>query len=171
MINLEKVVKMKLVYGKSALDWDANKGTGSDFVLDVSVFTNGVNTTLLQDECFAFYNNELSPSGTAIGAYDATITVDFSRFSLLISAAIFMATIHKRNEYKRNFGQECSPQPHLFNATTNEEVAKYKLKEDFPAETAVEYKRLYHHGREWKVWAMCIDNKCGLDYFVNKYIG
>ena len=54
-------------------------------------------------------------------------------------------------------------------AETNKEIAKYELDEDFSAETAVEFGRLYKKDGEWRFQAVGTGFKTGLDAFVNKY--
>lgn len=82
---------------------------------------------------------------------------------------IFTVTIHNAEERRQNFGQVRNAYIRIYDAQTNEEIAKYDLDEDFSIETAVEFGRLYRHNGLWKFEASGIGHKGGLQFFVNKY--
>jgi tellurium resistance protein TerD len=138
---------------------------------------------LPKDEFFVFYNNPLSPDqavqssgddttgGNSDGGDDETLTVDLTKVDPNIQEIIFTVTIHEAEARKQNFGQVHNSYIRIYNAATNEEIARYDLDEDFSIETAVEFGRLYKRGSEWKFEAMGIGYKGGLQYFVDKYIG
>ena len=88
-----------------------------------------------------------------------------------IQEIIFTVTIHEAAARKQNFGQVHNSYIRIYNANTNEEIAKYDLDEDFSVETAVEFGRLYRRGGEWKFEAMGVGYKGGLQFFVDKYVG
>jgi tellurium resistance protein TerD len=182
-INLTKGQRIEIGLSKVGvgLGWDPNEGTGFDFDLDASAFMLGGNKKLPQDEYFVFYNNPVSPDGavessgddTTGGSSDGddeTLTVDLSKIDPKIQEIIFTVTIHDYENRKQNFGQVRNSFIRIYNAQTNEEIAKYELDEDFSVETAVEFGRLYKRGAEWKFEAMGIGYKGGLQYFVNKYL-
>lgn len=185
MINLEKGQRIEIALAKVGvgLGWDPNEGTGYDFDLDASAFMLGSNKKLPQDEFFVFYNNQKSPDGAvessgddttggnSDGGDDETVFVDLKKVDSRIQEIIFTVTIHKAEERKQNFGQVRNSYIRIYNAVTNEEIAKYDLDEDFSVETAVEFGRLYRRGSDWKFEAMGIGYKGGLQYFVNKYVG
>jgi tellurium resistance protein TerD len=100
---------------------------------------------------------------------DETLKVDLSKVPAEVQAIIFTVTIHDYEVRKQNFGQVRNSFIRIYNAQTNEEIAKYELDEDFSVETAVEFGRLYKHNGEWKFEAMGIGYKGGLEYFCNKY--
>jgi tellurium resistance protein TerD len=181
-INLTKGQRIEIGLSKVGvgLGWDPNKGTGFDFDLDASAFMLGENKKLPQDEYFVFYNNPLSPDGsvessgddTTGGSSDGddeTLTVDLNKIDAKIQEIVFTVTIHDYETRKQNFGQVRNSFIRIYNAQTNEEIAKYELDEDFSIETAVEFGRLYKRGGEWKFEAMGIGYKGGLQYFVDKY--
>jgi tellurium resistance protein TerD len=97
--------------------------------------------------------------------------VDLTKVDPNIQEIIFTVTIHEAEARKQNFGQVHNSYIRIYNAATNEEIARYDLDEDFSIETAVEFGRLYKRGSEWKFEAMGIGYKGGLQYFVDKYIG
>lgn len=182
-INLTKGQRIEIGLSKVGvgLGWDPNPGTGFDFDLDASAFMLGENKKLPKDEYFVFYNNPLSPDGAVESSGDdltggnsdgddETLTVDLSKVAPSIAEIVFTVTIHDFETRKQNFGQVRNSFIRIYNAQTNEEIAKYELDEDFSVETAVEFGRLYKKNNEWKFEAMGIGYKGGLQYFVDKYV-
>lgn len=185
MINLEKGQRISMDRGLTlvgvGLGWDPNTGTGYDFDLDASAFMVGGNGHIPTDNYFVFYNNPKSPDGSvestgddltggsSDGGDDETINVDLTKVDSQIQEIIFTATIYKAEERRQNFGQVRNSYIRIYDAKTNNEIARYDLDEDFSIETAVEFGRLYRHGSEWKFEAMGIGNKGGLQSLVNKY--
>ena len=184
-INLSKGERLNLKSGLSkvgvGLGWDPNQSTGFDFDLDASAFMLGANNKVPKDEFFVFYNNPKSPDGavessgddTTGGSSDGddeTLTVDLSKVDPRVTEIIFTVTIHDYETRKQNFGQVRNSFIRIYDAQTNEEIAKYELDEDFSIETAVEFGRLYKKGSEWKFEARGAGYKGGLQYFVDKYV-
>lgn len=106
---------------------------------------------------------------TSDGDYDEIIDIDLSKVDPKIQEIVFSVTIHDFEGRRQNFGQVRNSFICIYNAQTNEEIAKYELDEDFSVETAVEFGRLYKRNSEWKFEAMGIGYKGGLDFFVKKY--
>ncbi len=181
-INLQKGQRIEIGLSKVGigLGWDPNEGTGSAFDLDASAFMLGMNKKIPQDEFFVFYNNQKSPDGAVESSGDdltggnsdgddETLTVDIAKLDPKIQEIVFTVTIHEYETRRQNFGQVRNSFIRIYNAQTNEEIAKYELDEDFSVETAVEFGRIYKRGTEWKFEAMGIGYKGGLQYFVSKY--
>lgn len=182
-INLQKgqrvdVGLMKVGVG---LGWDPNEGTGYEFDLDASAFMLASNKKLPSDDFFIFYNNPVSPdkavessgddrTGGSSDGDDETLTVDLSKVDLRVQEILFTVTIHEAEARKQNFGQVHNSFIRIYNANTNEEIAKYELDEDFSIETAIEFGRLYRRGNEWKFEAMGIGYNGGLQFFVDRYV-
>ena len=185
MINLQKGQCIEIGLSKVGvgLGWDPNQSTGYDFDLDASAFMLGENGKLPQDEFFVFYNNPLSPDqavessgddmtgGNSDGGDDETLSVDLTKIDARIKEIIFTVTIHKAEERRQNFGQVRNSYIRIYNAVSNEEIARYDLDEDFSVETAVEFGRLYKRNGEWKFEAVGQGYKGGLQFFVDKYVG
>ena len=182
-INLTKGQRIEIGLSKVGvgLGWDPNEGTGFDFDLDASAFMLGENKKLPKEEFFVFYNNPKSPDGavessgddTTGGSSDGddeTLTVDMAKVDPRVQEIVFTVTIHDYETRKQNFGQVRNSFIRIYNAQTNEEIAKYELDEDFSIETAVEFGRLYKRNGEWKFEAMGVGYKGGLQYFVDKYV-
>lgn len=181
-INLQKGQRIGLGLSKVGvgLGWDPNAGTGFDFDLDASAFMLGGNKKIPLDEFFVFYNNPKSPDGAVESSGDdltggnsdgddETLAIDIARLDPKIQEIIFTVTIHDYETRKQNFGQVRNSFIRIYNAQTNEEIAKYELDEDFSVETAVEFGRIYKRNDEWKFEAMGIGYKGGLEYFLSKY--
>lgn len=181
-INLQKGQRIEIGLSKVGvgLGWDPNEGTGFDFDLDASAFMVGANKKLPKDDFFVFYNNTLSPDGAvettgddltggSSDGDDETLKIDLSKVDPQIEEIIFTVTIHEADTRHQNFGQVHNSFIRIYNAQTNEEIAKYELDEDFSVETAVEFGRLYKRNGEWKFEAMGVGYKGGLQYFVDKY--
>lgn len=182
-INLQKGQRIQIGLTKVGvgLGWDPNESTGYDFDLDASAFMLGENKKLPKDEFFVFYNNLKSPDGAvessgddltggnSDGGDDETLMVDLTRVDPRIQEILFTVTIHEAEQRRQNFGQVRNSYIRIYNANTDEEIAKYDLDEDFSIETAVEFGRLYKRNGEWKFEAIGNGYKGGLQYFVNKY--
>lgn len=184
MINLRKGQKIDLGLEKVCvgLGWDPNPGTGYDFDLDASAFMVGADGKLPRDEFFVFYNNQESPDkavassgddttgGNSAGGDDETLTVDLTKLDPAINEIIFTASIYDADARKQNFGQVRNAYIRVYDAITDEEIAKYDLEEDFSVETAIEFGRIYKKGGVWKFDAMGVGYKGGLQQLVDKYI-
>jgi tellurium resistance protein TerD len=184
-INLSKGDRFDLNKGLSkvgiGLGWEPNPGVSQfDFDLDASAFMLGSNKKIPQDEFFVFYNNTQSPDGAVASSGDdttggssegddETLSVDLNKVDKRVNEIVFTVTIHEYDKRKQNFGQVPKSFIRIYNALTNEEIAKYELNEDFSVETAIEFGRLYRDGGQWKFEAMGIGYKGGLQFFVNKY--
>jgi len=181
-INLTKGQRIEIGLSKVGigLGWDPNEGTGFDFDLDASAFMLGANKEIPEQEFFVFYGCQKSKDGSVESSGDdltggnsdgddETLTVDLSKVDTKIKEIIFTVTIHDYEARKQNFGQVRNSFIRIYNAITNEEIAKYELDEDFSVETAVEFGRLYKKDNEWKFEAMGIGYKGGLEYFCSKY--
>ncbi|MCI6199701.1 MAG: TerD family protein [Succinivibrionaceae bacterium] len=181
-IELEKGqrIGIKLEKVGVGLGWDPNEGSGDDFDLDASAFMLGENHKLPRDEFFVFYNNLKSPDGAvesmgddrtggSSDGDDETLNVDLSKVDPRVTEIIFTATIYKAAERRQNFGQVHNSYIRLYNAITNEEIARYDLDEDFSIETAIEFGRIYRRGSEWRFEALGLGNKGGMQALVDKY--
>ena len=181
-IELEKGQRIGIGLQKVGvgLGWDPNAGGGEDFDLDASTFMLGENHKLPRDEFFVFYNNLKSPDGAvesmgddrtggSSDGDDETLNVDLSKVDPRVTEIIFTATIYKAAERRQNFGQVHNSYIRLYNAITNEEIARYDLDEDFSIETAIEFGRIYRRGSEWRFEALGLGNKGGMQALVDKY--
>jgi tellurium resistance protein TerD len=182
-INLSKGQRVDIGLQKIGvgLGWDPNEaGSGADYDLDASAFLLGENGQVPSETFFVFYGNQESPEGSVKSSGDdrtggnsdgddETLFVDLGKVDQRISEIVFTVTIHEFEERRQNFGQVRNSFIRIYDATTNEEICKYELDEDFSVETAVEFGRLYKRGGAWRFEAMGTGHSGGLATFVSKY--
>lgn len=180
-INLEKGQRQNISAPKFTvgLGWDSNSSsTGEAFDLDASVFVLGANSKLISDNHLVFYNNLASPDGAVTHAGDnltgagdgddEQVIIDLSKIDDAVHEICFVVTIHQAEARRQNFGQVRNSFIRIVDSS-NTELVKYELDEDFSIETAVEFGRLYKRNNEWKFEAVGSGLKGGLQDFLNKY--
>lgn len=181
-INLQKgqretIKAPKFVVG---LGWDTNSSsTGVDFDLDASIFIVGADRKILNDNYFVFYNNLKSPDEavihngdnlTGVGeGDDEQISVDLNKIDSKAQEIVIVVTIHEAEARKQNFGQVRNSFIRIIDTTSNEEVMKFELDEDFSIETAIEFGRIYKRNDEWKFEAVGTGKQGGLQDYVNAF--
>ena len=182
-ISLVKGQKIDIGLSKISvgLGWTPNEGTGQDFDLDASAFMIDGNRLIPAEEYFVFYGNIDSPDtalhhtgddptgGNSADGDDETIQVDLSKVNSSINEILFVVTIHDAQGRKQNFGQVRNSYIRIVDDTSNQEIAKYELGEDFSVETGVEFGRLYKKDGKWKFEASGIGYKEDLSFFLSKY--
>jgi len=181
-INLEKGQRQNIGAPKFVvgLGWDSNSSaTGEQFDLDASVFILGENGKILSDNHFIYYNNLKSPDEAVVhmgdnltgegDGDDEKITIDLSKISDNVSEVSFVVTIHKAAERRQNFGQVRNSFIRIIDGSSNAELLKYELDEDFSIETAVQFGRVYKKNNEWKFEAVGSGMKGGLQDYLDKY--
>ena len=153
-----------------------------NFDLDASAFMLGKNKKTPADKFFVFYNNPVSQDGAVSSSGDdrtggnsadgddETLTVNLDSVAPSIEEIVFIASIYEAEKRRQNFGQVRNAYIRIYNAETNEEIARYDLEEDFSIETVVEFGRLYRRNNEWRFEAMGIGSKNGLESLVAKYM-
>jgi len=181
-INLQKgqretIGAQKFIIG---LGWDTNSSsTGTSFDLDASVFILGEDKKILSDQHFVFYNNLSSPNGSVThtgdnltgegDGDDEQVIVDLSKIEGEATEITIVVTIHDATTKGQNFGQVRNSFIRVLDASSNEEMLKFELDEDFSVETAVEFGRIYKRNGEWKFEAVGMGMKGGLQDYVNKF--
>lgn len=167
-VSLQKGQKVDLTKGNPGLSkivvglgWDTNKyDGGSDFDLDAAAFLLAGNGKVSSDGDFVFYNNLKHSSGSVehLGdnltgegeGDDEQIKVDLASVPASIEKIDFTVTIHEAEARKQNFGQVSNAFIRIVDETSNKELIRYDLGEDFSVETAVVVGELYRNGGEWK---------------------
>ncbi|PWK13095.1 TerD family protein [Tumebacillus permanentifrigoris] len=160
----------KVVVG---LGWDTNKyDGGKDFDLDASIFCANASGKVGSDKDFIFYNNPKNENGsvehtgdnkTGEGeGDDEQINIDLSTVPASTEKIAFCITIHEAETRAQNFGQVSNAYVRIVNATSNEELIRFDLGEDFSVETAVVVGELYRHNGEWKFNAIGSGYRDGL---------
>ena len=182
-ISLVKGQKIDIGLSKISvgLGWNPNEGTGFDFDLDASAFMINANRIIPADDYFVFYGNTDSPDGAlhhtgddptggnSADGDDETIEIDLSKINDDIQEILFVVTIHDATARKQNFGQVRNSYIRIVDDSSNQEIAKYELGEDFSIETGVEFGRLYKRDNKWKFEASGIGYKEDLAFFLSKY--
>ena len=191
-INLTKGQRVDIGLQKIGvgLGWDPNAAaSGSDYDLDASAFMLGTDKQVPSEGFFVFYGmSNRTPDDDKPISSDSAVTssgddrtggssegddeilmVELGKVDARIEEIVFTVTIHEFEERKQNFGQVRNSFIRIYDATTNVEICKYELGEDFSIETAVEFGRLYKRGGAWRFEAMGVGHKGGLATFVAKY--
>lgn len=167
-VNLSKGQKVSLTKGNPGLSkivvglgWNTNKYDGGfDFDLDAAAFLLGANGKVTSDADFVFYGNLKHASGavehmgdnlTGDGdGDDEQIKVNLSAVPANIEKIGFTVTIYDAETRKQNFGQVSNAYIRIFDETSNTELIRYDLGEDFSVETAVVVGEMYRNNGEWK---------------------
>lgn len=198
-INLQKGQKINIGLSKITvgLGWDPNEGTGHDFDLDASAIMINSQRKLLSDNHFIFYNNlcglghknpdECKDNNCSPGIFgilhtgddpdgkssdgddDEAIEIDLTKVSEEVQEILFIVTISDFEARKQNFGQVRNSYIRIVDNSTNQEIAKYELDEDFSIETGIEFGRIYKRNGEWKFEASGIGYREDLSFFLEKY--
>ena len=151
----------KMVVG---LGWNARGTSGEAFDLDASAFMLNAGDKVPSDANFIFYNQDKSPDGSVkyIGdnrtgdgdGDDETIVIELDRVPAGIEKIAVCVTIHQASERNQNFGQVSGAFIRCVDASTNQEVARFDLSEDFSVETAVVFGAIYRNSGAWKFRAV-----------------
>lgn len=167
-VSLKKGQKVDLTKGNAGLTkvliglgWDTNKyDGGSDFDLDAAAFLLRADGKVRDDKDFVFYGNLKHASGSVehLGdnltgegeGDDEQIRVDLASVPADVEKIDFTVTIYEAEERKQNFGQVSNAFIHIVDDSSNKELIRFDLGEDFSVETAVVVAELYRHGGEWK---------------------
>lgn len=143
------------------LGWDTNKyDGGSDFDLDTAAFLLGGSSKVTAPTDFVFYGNLKHPSGSVThlgdnltGAGDGDdeqIEIDLAAIPANIEKIDFTVTIYEAEARRQNFGQVANAFIRIVDQSSNAELIRYDLGEDFSIETAVVVGELYRNNGEWK---------------------
>ena len=156
------------------LGWDVNKyDGGAKFDLDASAFLLGQDGKVHNEYDFIFYHNLKHPSGAithtgdnetgeGYSDDDEIIRVDLSRIPANVQKIAFTVTIYEADNRRQNFGQVSNAYIHIVDETSNQELLRYDLGEDFSTETALVVGELYRHNSEWKFNAIGSGYRGGL---------
>lgn len=167
-INLTKGQKVDLTKGNPGLKnvmvglgWDVNAfDSGSDFDLDAAAFMCGANGVCPTEKEFIFYGNlvhstesvqHMGDNLTGGGdGDDEEIMIDLEKVPANIEKIAFTVTIYEAEKRRQNFGQVSNAFIRIVDSSTNIELIRYDLGEDFSIETAVVVGELYRNNGEWK---------------------
>lgn len=186
-VSLSKGQKVDLTKGNPGLSkiivglgWDTNKyDGGADFDLDAAAFLLAANGKVASDSDFVFYGNLKHSSGgvehmgdnlTGEGdGDDEQIKVNLAAVPASVDKIGFTVTIYEAESRKQNFGQVSNAYIHIVDETSNAELIRYDLGEDFSVETAVVVGELYRNNGEWKFNAIGSGFQGGLKALCQNY--
>ncbi|ENV48559.1 tellurium resistance protein TerD [Acinetobacter brisouii CIP 110357] len=161
------------------LGWDARATDGVDFDLDASAFLLGANDKVRGEHDFIFYNQPRSPEGSVehtgdnrTGAGDGddeSLKIDLTRLPADVQKIIFTVTIHDAEARRQNFGQVQNAFIRIVNNTSQHEIVRFDLNEDYSTETAMVFGELYRHNGEWKFRAVGQGYAGGLRMMCHQY--
>ena len=148
------------------LGWDVNAfDSGADFDLDAAAFLCGAEGKCITDKEFIFYGNLEHTSGavkhmgdnlTGEGdGDDEQIQIDLGKIPANIEKIAFTVTIYDAETRRQNFGQVSNAYIRIVDGTSNTELIRYDLGEDFSIETAVVVGELYKRSEERRVGKEC----------------
>jgi tellurium resistance protein TerD len=106
---------------------------------------------------------------TSDGDDDEDMYIDLSKIDKSATEIVIVVSIYDADERRQNFGQVRNSYIRVLNTHSGEELFKYELDEDFFAETAVEFGRIYQRDGNWRFEALGSGTKDGLGYYVEKY--
>lgn len=167
-INLSKGQKVDLTKGNPGLKnimvglgWDVNAfDSGAAFDLDAAAFLLDDTGKCPTEKEFVFYGNltHISESVKHMGdnltgegdGDDEQIQIDLARIPANVTKVAFTVTIYDADARRQNFGQVTNAFIRIVDESTNAELIRYDLGEDFSIETAVVVGELYRHNGEWK---------------------
>ncbi|MBL0017168.1 MAG: TerD family protein [Bacteroidetes bacterium] len=157
---------------QAGLGWDTQSFSGAAFDLDVMLFLTDGGGKVISDNHFVFYNNLKSPDGavehtgdnlTGDGdGDDEVILVNLGQIEQSVEKVIFTASIHEAESRRQNFGQVQNAYIRLVDLSSNAEIIRYDLSEDFSVETSLVVGELYRRNGEWKFKAIGQGYKDGL---------
>lgn len=186
-VSLSKGQKVDLTKGNPGLSkiivglgWDTNKyDGGADFDLDAAAFLLAANGKVASDSDFVFYGNLKHSSGgvehmgdnlTGEGdGDDEQIKVNLAAVPASVDKIGFTVTIYEAESRKQNFGQVSNAYIRIVDETSNVELIRYDLGEDFSVETAVVVGELYRNNGEWKFNAIGSGFQGGLKALCQNY--
>lgn len=179
-LNLQKGQKIDLTKGNPGLSklliglgWDINKYSGGyDFDLDATAFLLKGDNKVSSNLDFVYYGNLQHSSGSVehmgdnltggTGGDDEQIKVDLSRVPDNIERIAIAVTIYDAEKRNQNFGQVSNAYIHIVDTTTNTELLRYDLGEDFSIEASMVVGEIYRYKGEWKFNAVGSGFKGGL---------
>ncbi|PWV94392.1 tellurium resistance protein TerD [Paenibacillus cellulosilyticus] len=162
------------------LGWDTNKYVGgADFDLDASAFLLYEDGKAKGADDFVFYNNVSGGNGSVVhtgdnrtgegDGDDEQINIDLSKVPASIHRIGITVTIYDYESRKQNFGQVSNAFVRVVDASSNREVLRFDLGEEFSTETAVVFCEFYRHSGEWKFQAIGSGFAGGLSALCRNY--
>lgn len=141
--------------------WRLGAASGDAYELDASALVCGRDGKVLSDRHFVFFNNVESPDGSvthqgggAGGEDNELIQVDLARVPAEVAKIVFAVSLYEAARRGQSFGHLAAAHIRVLDRDGGRELARYDLKGDASAETAMVFGELYRHGAEWKFRAV-----------------
>ena len=137
------------------LGWKA----GSNVDLDTAAFLLRADGRVESDEDFVFYGNLRHKSGAVEHSGDNTtggygdaeqIHIDLKRVPEYIAKIDFTATIYDAQSRRQNFGMVHEAYIRVVDESSEQELLRFDLGENFSVETAIVVGEIYRHKGNWK---------------------
>ena len=162
------------------LGWDTNRYDGGNaFDLDASAFLLSENGKVTSEADFIFFNNLSGGAGSVVHSGDnltgegdgddEQIKINLAGVPANVAKIAFTITIYDALARHQNFGQVSNAFVRVVGGSTNTELIRYDLGEDFSIETAVVVAELYRHAGEWKFNAIGSGFQGGLAALANNF--
>jgi len=161
------------------LGWDARTTDGAPFDLDALALVVGASGKVLSQGHFVFFNNLKSPDGavehmgdnrTGAGeGDDESLVVHLPSLPAEAEKIVFAVTIYEAEKNNQNFGQVSNAFIRAVDASTDSEIMRFDLSEDYSTETTVIFGELYRREGEWKFRAVGAGYSAGLQGLVQDY--
>jgi len=170
-INLSKIAH-GLNNIKVKLGWNKRK----DFDLCVSVFLLDDAGKAKDEHAFIYYNNKEGASGAIkhlgdnITGTDITIKLDDVQANAShVTKIAFLVTIHDAKGRAQNFSQVEGVYICVVDTSTDNDLARYDLSNDYSTETAMVMGELYLKNGDWNMTVVGQGFEGGLDAALVKY--
>lgn len=148
----------------AGLRWDPNLEGGADWDLDAWAFLLNADGKVPNAQHFVFYTNKSDPAGSVTtgpdnrsGAGegdDETVSLNLEKVPADVQRIVIGVSIDEAAARNQNFGQVKGSSIRIVNATNEEQLAVYDLREDASTATAMLFGEVYRHNGEWKFRAL-----------------
>ena len=104
---------------------------------------------------------------------DEIMDIDLSKVRADVQEIVICVSIYEYEERRQNFGQVERSYVRIYKPGKDKEGQEeylYDLTEDFSTDHAVEFCRLYRYKGDWKIQALGIGHKGGLEELVQKFM-
>ena len=143
------------------LGWDVNAfDSGSAFDLDAAAFLLGASGKCPTERDFIFYGNLKHSTGAVehmgdnlTGAGDGDdeqIMVDLPNIPANIDKLVFVVNIYDANVRHQHFGLIRNAFIRLVDLSTQKEICRFNLSDDYSGRTGLVVGEIYRHNGEWK---------------------
>lgn len=139
-------------------------GGGSQIDCDASVIMLSANDKLTNKAHLIYFGNLKSPDGSVqhsgdnlTGAGDGDdeqIQVDLSRVPAEIQKMVFVVNIYDCQKRKQDFGLISNAFIRVANSSSNQELCRFNLSDNYAGKTALICAEVYRHNNEWKFAAI-----------------